>query len=645
MIFDTLKIENFLTIGSIECSLNNKGLVLIQGENKDDSSQDSNGSGKSSFPDAISWCLYGTTARGESGDKIVNRTAKKNCRVSVTLKDEDVLFHITRHRKHSEHKNRLIVTREENGVETDLTKGTDKLTQETVDKIVGCSEDVFQAAIYAGQEAMPDLPGMTDKQLKLLVEEAAGIDKLQEAHSIAKTRLREAKSNLDQANIKLSGLKQNVASIQDSNADLEDNFKRHEDNRALRIAEISSHLKDRKNDLARAMALRDKADEKLKEIQAAITRVTEKIDAVDQEKVRESELQLELQKASVDVATNKRAYQQALDKVKRDSYKCDSIMDSIGKPCDECGKPYTESDMSEVKRKAEESKKEALSLAKASKSQYLEAQESYQKARETILEFQANMTDVSSEVQRRDELSTKAAKLQETHTTVKSIKEDIAEKLKALSSLKTEENPYETLIESGKSRLESRQLELKQQELEVSKYEKEIRISEGTEKVFGPAGVRAHILDTVTPFLNHRTAEYLGTLTDENITATWNTLSTTAKGDLREKFVIEVNSKVGASNFRSLSGGEKRKVRLACSMALQDLVSSRASKPIELYIADEIDHALDEAGLERLMSILDDKAKAKGTALVISHNSLSDWIRKSVSVVKESGFSKMVGEL
>lgn len=78
-------------------------------------------------------------------------------------------------------------------------------------------------------------------------------------------------------------------------------------------------------------------------------------------------------------------------------------------------------------------------------------------------------------------------------------------------------------------------------------------------------------------------------------------------------------------------------------LALQDLVSARASKPINLLIADEIDDALDVSGLERLMSVMQEKAKAKGTILVISHNDLKSWIGNSITVVKRKGGS-VVGE-
>jgi DNA repair exonuclease SbcCD ATPase subunit len=144
-------------------------------------------------------------------------------------------------------------------------------------------------------------------------------------------------------------------------------------------------------------------------------------------------------------------------------------------------------------------------------------------------------------------------------------------------------------------------------------------------------------MDDVTPFLNQRTAHYLGTLSDGNITATWTTLVPNAKGELKEKFSIEVENTMGGKRFGLQSGGEKRKVRIACALALQDLVATRATKPIELFLGDEIDDALDEAGLERLMQVLEEKAKERGSVFVISHNSLRDWIPQVIEIEKKAG--------
>ena len=95
---------------------------------------------------------------------------------------------------------------------------------------------------------------------------------------------------------------------------------------------------------------------------------------------------------------------------------------------------------------------------------------------------------------------------------------------------------------------------------------------------------------------------------------------------------FSVSSAISAKTFKGLSGGEKRKVRVATALALQDLVATRASKPIDLFIGDEIDDALDASGLERLMVILEEKATERGTVMVISHNSLRDEIPNVIHV-------------
>lgn len=180
----SVKGQNFLALSEFYVETADRGLVLIQGDNKSDTSTDSNGAGKSSIADSISWALYGVTARGITGDKIVKRDTKGDTMVQVLVQDGGTKYRIERYRKHSTYKNELRVYQIlPGGAENDLSKGTDKETQLVVNGIMGCTVDVFNAAIYAGQEQMPNLPGLTDKGLKLLLEEAAGTEELADCYT------------------------------------------------------------------------------------------------------------------------------------------------------------------------------------------------------------------------------------------------------------------------------------------------------------------------------------------------------------------------------------------------------------------------------------------------------------------------------
>src|ERR1041385_8105436 len=99
MEFETLHIENFATIGDVTVQLNQPGLILITGINKDAKKANSNGSGKSSIFEALCWCLWGQTIRDLDADDVVNRKAKKDCAVTLTLIDGTDRYQISRHRK------------------------------------------------------------------------------------------------------------------------------------------------------------------------------------------------------------------------------------------------------------------------------------------------------------------------------------------------------------------------------------------------------------------------------------------------------------------------------------------------------------------------------------------------------------------
>jgi len=637
-----LSITNFLTIGRAELELDGRGLLLIQGENEDDTSAKSNGAGKSSIVDALCWVLYGTTAREVSGDDVVNETAKKDCEVGVTLVDGATAYLISRYRKHATRKNQLIVHEvPATGTVVDLSKGTDKETQEVVNKIMGCSLDVFIGAIYAGQEKMPDLPGMTDKQLKLLIEEAAGVEELAEAYKEAAKRSLVVEKQHIAAQTTLKALGERLGLL---NAELTAYQTSHavfEGERKVRAKDELAKIKPLQEQVAATEADIATFDEpqliaRQAELEASLAKN-------DEQKAAQRKLAERLHAASTAVT---RLHTQTSGK--KDTHASqvkalEAIDSQVGQPCAECGKAYCAHDLESVKETRQKqigtTKDELLTMARSYK-EALAAQAAIQVEIDT---FTAGLTDVSAAVAEmtaiRSNLSTIATLRKGVEANLRDIE---AVKVKAKGCL-TEANTWTKAVEGKQVEITGAESAILVAEVTCGTLETQAELYANAVKVFGPAGVRAHILDTVTPFLNEKTGEYLGALSDGNIHAVWSTLSKTAKGDLKEKFNIEVTNDKGGKTFKAISGGEKRKVRIATAMALQDMVATRATKPINLFMADEIDHALDEPGLERLMTVLDKKAKERGTVLVVSHNSLSDWIDNVILVKKSGGVSSVTG--
>ena len=637
----SLKIENFLTIDTATLVLSDKGLCLVQGENLDDDSANSNGAGKSSLPDALFWCLYGQTARGVSGDAVVNHKRGKDCAVEALIEADDGLYRVMRYRKHKEHKNRLIMLRQSaaGAPWEDLTLGTDKLTQEAVSRLLGASVEVFQAAVYAGQDAMPDLPAMTDKQLKVLVEEGAGIDRLQRAYEVARSRAADASHEFDKAVLAKKAHEEAVARSKEQIEDLERQSKEWHARQAERIKEKTEHAKaglETAKIAATAVASLPGERERL---QGELKRMDDALAGLSGEKVELDRL-IKGEKAFERRLMELRAEGNAENtKLKRLREELDRIEGRVGQLCGECGKPYGEHDLDAARKIAEERLAAQTSAVRHLAELLANAKTVYEEAHAETQAFAKSMTDASETTIRHRALVEAIADIDKKLAGAEQAKRLAAEVVEQVKALKAESNPYTKLISDWEARLKR----LEDSPISLDDFEEKLMLAQDAVEVFGPAGVRAHILDTVTPFLNERTAHYLGTLSDGNISAVWSTLALTAKGEYREKFNIEVKNGKGAESYAGLSGGEKRKVRLATALALQDLVASRAAKPIGLWIGDEVDHALDEAGLERLMTILDEKAKERGTVLVISHNSLTDWVREVCLVTKKDGLSKITG--
>ena len=639
-----LTIENFLSIGKAFVQLSNRGLVLVQGVNTDDPSADSNGSGKSSLVDAIEWVIYGETARGVSADKVVNRVAGKDCFVQINIKDGKDKYEIVRHRKHSVMKNSLTVKLEcEDGTYVALTKGTERETQEVVEKIIGCSRDVFMSAIYAAQERMPNLPAMTDKQLKTTIEQAAGVEILSEAYVKASSIANESASELARTNSALFALK---ASLEESVKDLALTTKL--------VDEWDSAIASLRATLTTELSsLTDEIGECLKEAaklpskivtEAALASAMTAVLSLKSETDKHQELQetVSLAKTKFAVCSSKatalkKIYDERVLAVK-------NIEAKVGAPCGECGKGYCEHDIAKAKEIASERVEEAKEALITQMTEFKVIKENLATGEAEAKAYTESMTDSTALGLKQTELSRVHAEILRFESDETALKTKVSNLRKSYEMRTKEENPYLKMIELTKAKILGVKSAISDTESKVEAAEVGLQIARGAQSVFGPAGVRAHILDTVTPQLNERTAYYLGALADGNIQAVWTTLTANAKGELREKFSVSVTNAKGADDFAGLSGGEKRKVRLACAMALQDLVASRASKPINIFIADEIESALDETGLERLMTILNEKAKDKGTVLVISHSDLKDWVDTVMTVTKAGGMATVGGD-
>ena len=84
-----IKAKNFYSYKSLELDFSGySGIVRILGKNKDSGS--SNGAGKSTIFEAVTWGLFGQTIRKSTEEALVNSQEGKECSVSVFIKKDDI---------------------------------------------------------------------------------------------------------------------------------------------------------------------------------------------------------------------------------------------------------------------------------------------------------------------------------------------------------------------------------------------------------------------------------------------------------------------------------------------------------------------------------------------------------------------------
>ncbi|HHR5716994.1 TPA: AAA family ATPase [Klebsiella pneumoniae] len=638
MKFLTLEVENFMALANAKVELDQRGLVLIQGVNAGDSSAASNGAGKSTLMNSLMWCIYGETSHGVKGDDVLSTGHEKNCRVKVTIEDEGKRYAIIRHRKHKEFKNRLIVR----GEDGDMTKGKDSLTQEFVERLIGASKEVFMASIYASQEAMPDLPGMSDKNLKTIVEEAAGVDRLTKAYAIARERANAAAARMETTKTKMDACLSLVESAQNELESAKTSSEAWERDRSERLDVARADLVGAEVTLTEVeMELRS-LPEQIRDTENAIGKEREKLASKEEHDAKLVKVRGAITDIRASIRITENIQKEAMQRARAFKVKAEEVNTKVGEPCPTCGKAYCVEDLSTVKESFVEQARSEISQAQASATSVAKYQEHLEKALKIESSLVASTPDVSAIISRIEQLTKELGTLRHREKEVVAVEALVARARSEVDRITKETNPFLAVIKRHEESLAANKSNYGVLKTELKNIQEQALLLDKARQVYSPAGVRSHILTSVTPFLNAQTAEYLNTLSDGNIVAEWSTMESTKKGEWRDKFNISVR-KIGASKtFQTLSGGEKRKVRIACSLALQDLVASRASKNIELFIGDEIDDAVDTAGLERLMGILEAKARERGTVMIISHKEMKSWFRETITVEVKEGRSYVV---
>ena len=169
---------------------------------------------------------------------------------------------------------------------------------------------------------------------------------------------------------------------------------------------------------------------------------------------------------------------------------------------------------------------------------------------------------------------------------------------------------------------------------------KEERIYSFWEEGFGRKGIVNMLIEPAVELLEMRTNYYLSKLSS-NIQVEISTKTELKSGQVREKLSVQVINPVGAEDYNTASGGEKKRLDVAMIMALRDLIQWQSgANRMDLFVADEVFDSLDENGASRLCELLREMA---GLVFVVSHNEdLKKYFPNIIRIRKKGGISEVI---
>lgn len=167
MKINKIEITNFYSCRNVKINFNQyKGIVLIEGVNKD-TDGGSNGSGKSVLIEAIVWALFGRTVRKSTEEALVNNTAKKGCKVRITINDDIVIERGKRPVFLKVFKNKKEITRD-NALNT----------QALIEEILNTNYKVFLASTIFGQQNNIEFISATPEDKRAIIKNFLNLDNL-----------------------------------------------------------------------------------------------------------------------------------------------------------------------------------------------------------------------------------------------------------------------------------------------------------------------------------------------------------------------------------------------------------------------------------------------------------------------------------
>lgn len=680
----------------MELNLENRGLVLIEGKNTGNSSFESNGSGKSTLLNSITYALYGQTSYGLRADDVVNRQVDKDTSVILYLDVDGQSYRIERYRKHKTHKNKVRLFQGN----TELTGKSAKDTDTKIQELFGVDYNTYMNSIVQGQGEAEIFSKASDKGKKEILENITNIAVYKKAQDIAKEKVKERILDKQKIDRDIQEVERLLENLHEREAEDKANYQ-HTLNS---IRESEERLKSRENELLEhSSSLPEGLEERLHYLSnERPPEPPNRPETTDKERALQERLNNAKQHKEAQLERLKVNHRNEIVEMKAKRAEIDkqvhpiltnvSVMKSevarknselsrldLSDTCPSCGqkvdKAHIQQEYERLSGEIQETEQqikytekiyneELIPLIQHMESEIASKEAQYDNLiRTTEKQYNKDIDNLSMDIQTlREDIE------EELREAYQQAQRDYQERMQERDQLQRTKTAFDSQRHNLEYAIKSERDMLdrlhklpkpKDRTQEIAEYEEKLKESrteylacldkieryEDVVKLYSNAGVRSVVLDLVTPFLNEKANEYMATLSGSDIEILFTTQTTNKDGSISDKFDIEILNSNGGNLYKANSEGEKKRIDLAISFAIQDLVLSKSDMKTNIALYDEVFEGLDEIGSENVIKLLKDRQQRVESIFVITHDShLKSMFENVITVEKKEGFTHLVSE-
>lgn len=595
--------------GTHRFRLSDRGLTAVLGDNRDEPRMNSNGSGKSTIFRALDWCFFGVIDTGDHVDSIINDECS-DCYVKAWVDDDGEEVEIERSKARGKSQT-LTYSLEDSALDI-------KETQRRLELFLGLDRDVFHATVLYGQEDIFHFADTTSDTARMeVVTKILQLSSVDEWLEVAKQRAKTVDTEISGIRLEMERLRAQIPILENNIPMYKAEASKWETERAesLRQAMVQlNEYEDRINNAKRMVAMEDR----VRAVSSVVNPMGGTVyDWSDFDRriadARESENQWRA-KLAENVAAGK-------------SLK--SRMDGLGTGvCSECGQELPDKD--HILRETNKLEKQRDQLL----SEYYHITKMVDQCvagRESIEADKKRVQDAHIEAEkdlarREAEAQAQIQQIQEAREYLQKAEPHVVHLRHMMAVTQAKVNPWFQKEHENQQNLSVQKHRLGELQEALNERMDTARYYEFWVKGLGSKGLKSYVLDHRLQEMTDSANEWVHLLTGGTF---WIRFETQTLGRSTKKLANKINirvfkyspsGKIRERNYRSYSGGQKKRISWAIDFGLSRIIARRATKRYDLMILDEVFKHVDSAGGEAVVEMLRHLRREKSSIFVVEHD-------------------------